>query len=110
MSEADNEADNSNEAENNSIDFEELSESQKEIVGKHPEIRKMLRYEETSVPQVAGMLRNLTESEDGTEAAEAYELLVSGIAERSGRVTEATVRKVLSNLPEEYDEANPDND
>ena len=100
--------DNSNEAET-TIDFNELSESQKEVLGTHPEVRKMLRYEETSIPQVAGMLRNLTEADEGSESAEAYELLVSGIAERSGRVTEATVRKVLSNLPEEYDEANPDN-
>jgi len=102
MSES-NEADNSNEAENNSIDFEDLSTEQMEALSEHPEVRKMLRYEETSIPQVAGMLRNLTEADEDTETGEAYELLVSGIAERSGRVTEQTVRKVLGNFPAEYD-------
>lgn len=97
------EADNNEEEEQNSIDISELSDEQIAALTENPEVQKMLRYEETAIPQVATMVRNLTEAEEGSEDAEAYNLLVSGIAERSGRVTESTVRKVLSNLPEEYD-------
>ncbi|QSJ05042.1 hypothetical protein HdyHp2_110 [Haloarcula virus Hardyhisp2] len=85
-----------------SIDINELSEEQIEALTANPEVQKMLRYEETAIPQVASMVENLVNSDEGTEESEAYDLLVSGIAERSGRVTESTVRKVLSNLPEEF--------
>jgi len=87
----------------NTIDISELSDEQMETLTSNPEVQKMLRYEETAIPQISGMLRNLTEAEEGTEEEQAYNLLVAGIAERSGRVTESTVRKVLSNLPAEYD-------
>ncbi|AAQ13791.1 hypothetical protein [His2 virus] len=85
-----------------SIDINELSEEQIEALTANPEVQKMLRYEETAIPQVASMVENLVNADEGTEESEAYDLLVSGIAERSGRVTESTVRKVLSNLPEEF--------
>lgn len=96
------ESDESDEAQA-TIDISELSDEQLEALSANPEVQKMLRYEETSIPSIAGMLRNLTEADEGTENAEAYDLLVSGIAERSGRVTEKTVRKVLGNLVTEYD-------
>ena len=91
------------------INLSDLSEEQINALSAHPEVRKMLRYEETSIPSIAGMMRNLvsadedSDDEEEVERAEAYNLLVAGIAERSGRVTESTVQKVLGNLVEEYD-------
>lgn len=97
------ENDESENDESNTINISELSEDQLNALAENPEVRKMLQYEETSIPQVASMLSNLTGAEEDSTEAEAYNLLVSGIAERSGRVTESTVRKVLSNFSEEYE-------
>lgn len=106
------ESDTSEENEQNetaTIDFSDLSDEQKEALSAHPEVRKMLTYEETSIPQISGMLKNLQEADENAddeneaEKAEAFNLLVSGIAERSGRVTESTVEKVLAGFVEEYD-------
>ena len=101
--------DNDNNETESTINLSELSEEQISALSAHPEVRKMLRYEETSIPSIAGMMRNLvsadedSDDEEEVERAEAYNLLVAGISERSGRVTESTVEKVLTNLVEEYD-------
>lgn len=92
------------EAENGSIDLNDLSDDQMEALAANPVVQKMLRFQNTSIPAVADGLRELTEADEDTDEAEAFDLLVSGVAERSGRVTEATVSKVLTNLVEEYDE------
>lgn len=92
------------ESDNGSIDLNDLSDDQMEALSSNPVVQKMLRFENTSIPAVADGMRELTEADEDTDEAEAYDLLVSGIAERSGRVTEATVTKVLTNLVEEYDE------
>jgi hypothetical protein len=92
------------ESENGSIDLNDLTDDQMEALSSNPVVQKMLRFENTSIPAVADGMRELTEADEDTDEAEAYDLLVSGIAERSGRVTEATVTKVLNNLVEEYDE------
>ena len=108
MSDNNTEADEADEEQSNNeateIDFSALSDEQRNALSSHPEVRKMLTYEETSIPQVASMLGNLQADDADEETAEAYSLLVSGIAERRGRITESTVRKVLSGLVEEYDE------
>lgn len=100
---ADNKEENEAEAEaeeNAELDFSELSDSQKEKLATHPQVRKMLEYEDTSIPQIVGMLNNLMNGEH----EETYDLLVSGIEERSGRITESTIRKVLEKFVEEYQE------
>lgn len=85
-----------------SIDFSNLSDEQQEALASHPQVRKMLEYEETSIPQIVGMLSNLIDEEYSEDNDTTYTLLVEGIAERSGRVTESTVHKVFSGFVEEY--------
>ena len=95
-----NESDNEETAEE--IDFSELNEEQQKALSQHPEVRKMLEYEETSIPQITGMLANLIDEEWSEDSDTTYSVLVEGIAERSGRVTESTVDKVLNGFVEEY--------
>jgi hypothetical protein len=95
--------DNDNDNDNGStatadIDFDELSDDMKERLLSHPEVRRYVEYEETSIPQFVPMLRNLINDE-----TETFDLFVQGIADRSGRVTEQTVRKVLNGAVEEYE-------
>ncbi|WP_292484761.1 hypothetical protein [Methanohalobium sp.] len=97
---ADNDNDNEeNETAQAEVDFEDLDDSVKEQLMNHPEVRRYVEYEETSIPQIASMLGNLEEGEKET-----FDLLVSGIAERRGRITEQTVSKVLTGLVEEYND------
>jgi hypothetical protein len=105
MSESEN-AEEEAEAQNeeaSEIDFSDLSDEQREALSTHPEVRKMLEYEDTSVPQISGMLKNLIDEEWSEESETTYGILVRGIAERSGRVTESTVNKVLNGFVEEYE-------
>lgn len=88
-----------------SIDLEELDSEQKEAILNNPDVKKSLRYQHDSVESVQDGLSSLTnKSTRSDEMAEAYDLLVSGIAERSGRVTESTVDKVLTGFVDEVDE------
>jgi hypothetical protein len=104
MSETENESESEEtETEETGINPNELSEEQLEALSSHPQVRRMLEYEETSIPQISSMLNNLMGSE---EYEETYDLLVEGIAERSGRVTQSTVRKVLNGFVDEYQSVN----
>ena len=106
-------ADNNDESEqqnSNEINLSDLSDEQKEALTSHPEVRKMLEYEDTSIPQIAGMLRNLTEVEPSDDFLTAdanpettYEILIHGIAEKHGRITRSTIHKVLSGFVTEYE-------
>lgn len=105
MSETESENDEVENAEDNAesenapvVDFSELSESQKEALASNPEVRKMLEFEETSIPQISSMLSNLQENDTAT-----FNLMVEGIAERRGRITEQTVERVLTGFTEEYE-------
>lgn len=109
MSESE-ETDESTEQENNeeeteqtqstSIDPSELDDEMLESLMQHPQVRKYVTYNETSIPQIAAMLGNLQENE---EHEETLSLLVEGISDRSGRVSESSVRKVLRGFVEEYE-------
>ena len=112
MSDNDSEND-SNESE---ITLDDLSEEQKDVLLGNPEVRKMLEYEETSIPQVSSMLKNLTGmGSDEAEARESflngdsdspettYEILIQGISEREGRITRSTVHKVLTGFTREFE-------
>lgn len=91
-------------SENESIDLNELDSEQKAAILNNPDVKKSLRYQHDSVESVQNGLSSLTnESTRSEEMEEAYNLLVSGIAERSGRVTESTVEKVLSGFVDEVD-------
>ena len=112
MSDNDSEND-SNESE---ITLDDLSEEQKDVLLGNPEVRKMLEYEETSIPQVSSMLKNLTGmGSDEAEARESflngdsdspettYEILIQGISDREGRITRSTVHKVLTGFTREFE-------
>ena len=92
------------------IDLSDLSDEQKEALTTHPEVRKMLEYEDTAIPQIAKMLRNLTDEtpSDKFLAGDAkpdttYEILIHGIAEKHGRITRSTIHKVLTGFTSEYE-------
>lgn len=97
---ADNENDNSDES-GVSMDFDDLTEEQKEAILQNPDVRKSLRYQDEAIQTANDGLTELQESDEDSELSEAFDLLVSGIAERSGRVTESTVRKVLEGFTAE---------
>jgi len=94
----DNDNDNESTASAPDIDFDDLSDDMKDRLLSHPEVRRYIEYEETSIPQFVPMLRNLINDE-----SETFDLFVEGIADRSGRVTKQTVRKVLNSAVEEYE-------
>lgn len=87
-----------NEAEDGSA-FDELSERQKQKIMSNPEVRKMLEYSEKNIPQIAGQLNSLVPDED--EEDETFELFTQSVADRSGRVTQSTVKKVIRGMVEE---------
>jgi len=89
----------SEETENSTIDVSELDSETQEKLMAHPQVRKFVEYNETSLPQIAAMLDNIMESE---ESEETFTLFVEGVADRSGRVKPRTVRKVLRGVVEEY--------
>ena len=99
------------ESESESIDFENLSAEQKEMLSSNPDIRRMLEYSDSAIPQAVDAIRKL-QSQDEFEmegsknvlSEGTYSLLVEGIAERAGRTTPSTVHKVLNGLVEEYEE------
>lgn len=103
---AERKTDESEESEDNdnapSIDIDDLTDAQKEMLLSNPQVKKTLTYEQTALTQIVPMLANLKGDDEGTTNHEAYSLLVKGIAERSGRVTESTVQKVLDGFVEEY--------
>lgn len=92
-----------------SMDFDDLTEEQKEAILQNDDVRKSLRYQDENVSDTYDGLAALVEADEDSEAGEAYDLLVSGIAERSGRVTEKTVNKVLNGFVDEVAEVT-DND
>lgn len=104
-----NDGNDGNDEEGNfSINLDDLSDEQISALTENPDVKRMLTYEDTTIPEVSaglGALQNPDENDvDEPEAYnEAYELLVSGVAERSGRITEATTRKVLEGLVAEYE-------
>jgi len=97
------------ESESESIDFENLSDEQKEMLSSNPDIRRMLEYSDSAIPDAVEAIESLQDADsfemegsktvvsDGT-----YSLLVEGIAERAGRTTPSTVHKVLNGLVDEY--------
>ena len=107
MSDANNE-NGSTESENNesesevSIDFDELDDEVKEQLATHPQVRKYIEYQKTSLPQIIAMLSNLKESE---ETEETWDLFTEGVSDRAGRVKQRTVQKVVDAMVAEYEEA-----
>ena len=106
-------ADN-NESGNGSIDFEDLSEKQKEKLASNPDIRKMLEYEESPIPDLVDSIREMQENDDfemGESSRDVasdglYSLFVEDIADKGGRTTPSTVHTVLSAAIEAYEETN----
>lgn len=86
------------------IELEDLSDEQKATILQNPDVLKSVRYESDAVQDASEGLNDLITADEESEEEEAYDLLVSGIADRSGRVTEQTVKKVLSGLTEEVQE------
>lgn len=86
------------------IELEDLSDEQKAAILQNPDVLKSVRYESDAVQDASEGLNDLITADEESEEEEAYDLLVSGIADRSGRVTEQTVKKVLSGLTEEVQE------
>jgi hypothetical protein len=89
------------------FDLNELTESQKEKLTAHPEVRKMIEYEEAGILALGEAL-----SESGVFDGEGYErenvtdtgeLLIEQMESRTGRITDSTIHKVLRALVEEVD-------
>lgn len=82
------------------INMDELSEEQKEKIMGNAEVRKMIEYSEQSLPEVSELLEDFV-PEDEDEDDSTYELYTEGVADRSGRVTQASVKKVINGMIEE---------
>lgn len=95
---ADNNNDNDNESTETEIDFDELSDDMKARLMENPQVRRYVEYEDSTISNIVPMLRNLRDNDNET-----FSLFVEGIAERSGRVTQSTVEKVLNGAIEEYE-------
>lgn len=80
------------------VDIDELTEEQVESLLENPEVRKTIEYDEAGVADVADLLQNLAENED---VEDTYDLFTQSVADRSGRVTQSTVQKVISGMIEE---------
>lgn len=89
------------------FDLDELTESQKEKLQAHPEVRKMIEYEESGILALGDALSDSDVFDgDGYEfenLTETGELLIEQMATRTGRITESTIHKVLRALVEEVD-------
>lgn len=78
------------------VDIDDLTEEQLETLVSNPEVRKTLEYDDAGIDGVAEQLGEI--SDDDSEFSDTFDLFVEGVAERSGRVTEATVRKVITGM------------
>jgi hypothetical protein len=87
------------------IDFDDMDEETKEKLAAHPEVRKMLEYDDSGILAFADSLED-SRIFDGDgfgdeNLTETGELFTEQVAERCGRVTAATVRKVLAGIQNE---------
>lgn len=80
------------------VDADNLTEEQLETLLNNPEVRKTLEYDDAGVTDIAEMLGKLANSEDYEET---YGIFTQSVADRSGRVTQSTVKKVISGIIDE---------
>jgi len=83
------------------MDANDLSEEDLERLLDNPEVQKTLKYGEVGLEEVAELLEDF-ESDD--EESDTFDLFTQGVADRSGRVTQATVQKVISGMIEEVND------
>lgn len=76
---------------------EDLTEEQLESLLSNPEVQKTLSYGEIGVFDLADEIANVQDEDE-------YDTFTQGVADRSGRVTQSTVQKVLSGIVEEANE------
>ena len=76
---------------------EDLTEEQLESLLNNPEVVKTIDYEEMGVFEVGDLLAQMQDSES-------YDVLTQSIADRSGRITQSTVKKVLMGFLDECSE------
>jgi hypothetical protein len=76
---------------------DDLTEEQLESLLNNPEVQKTLSYGEIGVFNLADAIAEVSESEE-------YDTFTQGVADRSGRVTQSTVQKVLNGIVEEASE------
>lgn len=83
------------------VDFDNLSETQKQRIMSNPEVRKMIEYSESNLPQIVGMLDSFIPDEDEDETDETYELFITEVADGAGRVQPDTIDKILREVVKE---------
>lgn len=81
------------------VDPSELTEEDLEQLLENPEVVKTLEYDEMDVFEAADIIAAMQD-----EHNENYDVLTKSIADRSGRITQSTVKKVFTGLIEEADE------
>ena len=90
------------------ISRDDLTEEQIEKLMEQSEVQKFVKYGETRIPEASESLAEVINQEwekpeEGEEPSDVYGILVRGIADRSGRITESTVHRVLQGFVEEYE-------
>lgn len=98
---ADNNDAEAEEAESNdfSINLDDLSDEEKALIANNPEVRKTLVYGKQELPALAEEMQEMLDNE------ECADLLIKGIADRRGRITESTTRKVLTGFVDEVSDS-----
>lgn len=82
------------------VDIDDLNENDLETLLQNPEVRKTLQYDDAGLGELRDELTNLLDVADDDDE-EVYDLFTQGVADRSGRVTQATVQKVIEGMHEE---------
>lgn len=82
------------------IDIDDINEEDLETLLQNPEVRKTLQYDDAELGDLRDELTNLLNLADD-DNEEVYDLYTQGVADRSGRVTQGTVQKVIEGMHEE---------
>lgn len=88
------------------VDPSDLTEEQLEQLMNNPQVQKTLQYDEAGLDEIADRVGDFIESAD----EDVYDLLTQGVADRSGRVSQQTVQKVLDGLVAEVNEVIQDSE
>lgn len=87
------------------VDPDNLTDEQLETLLENPEVRKTLEYDDAGVMDIAASLEEFSNSDD---FAETYDIFAKSVADRSGRVTESTVKKVITGMVAEANSVRAD--
>lgn len=79
------------------MDIDDLTNDDLETLLENPEVRKTLQYDEVNLAEIRDDLTELRETAED-EDSEVYSLFTQGVADRSGRVTQQTVQKVIEGM------------